>query len=127
MFCSLRIFNPEEVSADMVIRLTSDIFVHALIRRAELNGAVGMVVRKGDATAGSIFVKLNTLNGMATVFGQSRTPDGELMWLRGTGPEPVPDETAEAYLERQCKFDPDLWIVEIEDREGRHFLLEPVA
>ncbi len=86
-----------------------------------------MVVRRGDATGGSIFVKLNTLDGMATVFSQSRTLDGEPMWARGTGPEPVSDEKAEAYLERQRGFDPDIWIIEIEDRQGRHFLLEPVA
>ncbi|MDE1173836.1 MAG: DUF1491 family protein [Parvibaculaceae bacterium] len=111
----------------MVIRLTSDIFVHALIRRAELNGAAAMVVCRGDATGGGIFVKLNTLDGMAIVFSQSRTLDGEPMWVRGTGPEPVSDEKAEAYLTRQRGFDPDIWIVEIEDRQGRHFLLEPVA
>ncbi len=73
-----------------------------------------------------ILVKLNLLNGTSQVFSPARNGDGELIWLRATGSNPVPESEADAYIERQHRVDPDIWVVEIEDRHGRHFLLEPV-
>ncbi len=81
-----------------------------------------MVVRKGDATAGGVFVKVNRLDGTVDVYSQARRGDGEAIWICSTGPDPVAEEKADDYLARQFKFDPDIWVVEIEDREGRHFL-----
>lgn len=81
-----------------------------------------MVVRKGDETAGGVFVKVNRLDGTADVYSQARRGDGEQVWLCATGPQPVPESEADEYLARQFRFDPDIWVVEIEDRQGRHFL-----
>ena len=108
-------------------RLKAEIWVKALIRRCEVEGAAAMVVRRGDATSGVVLVKINRLNGTATILTPTRAGDGSFLWLAGTGPNPVPEADADAYVERQRKFDPDLWVVEIEDRAGRHFLSEPVA
>jgi hypothetical protein len=108
-------------------RLKAEIWVKALIRRAEVDGASAMVVRRGDATSGVVLVKVNRLDRTALVFAPARAGDGSLIWLAGTGLEPVAERDADAYIERQRKFDPDLWVVEIEDRQGRHFLLEPVG
>jgi hypothetical protein len=108
-------------------RLKAEIWVKALIRRVELEGAAAMVVRRGDATSGVVLVKINRLDGSATVLTPTRDGDGAFLWLAGTGADPVPELEADAYVERQRKFDPDLWVVEIEDRAGRHFLQEPVA
>lgn len=108
-------------------RLKAEIWVKALIRRVEINGASAMVVRRGDASSGVVLVKLNHLNGQAEVFSPARAGDGSLIWMRSTGPEPVPESQTDTYLEKQRGFDPDLWIVEIEDRQGRHFLQEPIG
>lgn len=108
------------------VRLNADIWVKALLRRCEVMGGNGVVVRHGD-DSGAILVKLNLLNGTSTVFSPARNGEGELIWLRATGTAPVPEADAEAYIERQRRVDPDIWVVEIEDRHGRHFLLEPVA
>ena len=110
----------------IVPRLKAGIFVRALIRRAEVAGAHAAVVRKGAEEAGAILLKLNPLNGTCTVLSQARRGDGELVWVNPLG-GPADEEKARGYFERQVKYDPDLWIVEIEDREGRTFVDEPVV
>lgn len=86
-----------------------------------------MVVRRGDSSSGVTLIKLNRLDGSACVLTPTRSAEGEMRWLRATGADFAPEETADAYIARQLKFDPDLWVVEVEDREGRHFLTEPVV
>ena len=110
----------------MTPRLKAGIFVRAVIRRAEVAGAQAYVVRKGSEEAGAIFLKVSRLDGTCTVLNQARDGEGELVWARPLG-EATDDAKAAAYLERQIKFDPDLWIVEIEDREGRAFVDEKVV
>lgn len=107
-------------------RLKSGIFVRALIRRAEAAGAQGFVVRKGAEEAGAVFIKIARLDGTARVLTQARDGDGELVWAQPLG-ESAPEDKAAAYFERQAKFDPDIWIVEIEDRQGRTFVDEKVV
>lgn len=107
-------------------RLKSGIFVRALIRRAQVAGAQGFVVRKGSEEAGAVFIKVARLDGTAFVLAQARAGDGELVWTRPLG-EACDDARASAYFERQVTFDPDIWVVEIEDREGRAFVDEKVV
>lgn len=110
------------------MRLRSDFFVSALIRRAETAGSIAMLRRRGSEEAGAIFVKINRLDGTAdvyapapqTAFDEDR-PSGRI-WTRATGGEPADDAKAEEYLARQFRFDSDIWVVEVEDRTGRHFL-----
>lgn len=109
---------------DIAPRLKADIWVKALIRRAQAAGAAAMVVRRGDDTSGTVLVKVNPLNGEAEVYSPAREGDGSLVWL-SKGRQPEAD--ADAYIEKQRRFDPDIWVIEIEDREGRHFLQEKVA
>ena len=112
---------------ELAPRLKAEIWVKALIRRCEVEGATAMVVSRGDATSGVVLVKVNSLDGLARVFSPTRAGDGSFQWLSATGAGPVPEAEADAYIDRQKKFDPDLWVVEIEDRAGRHFLQEPVV
>lgn len=107
-------------------RLKAGIFVRALIRRAEVAGAQAYVVRKGVEESGAIFLKISKLDGTTTVLSQARRGEGELVWVKPLG-EAVDEEKAAAWFEKQIKFDPDLWILEIEDREGRAFVDEPVV
>ena len=105
--------------------LSSDIWVYALVRRAELGGAFATIARKGDARAGAVIVKLyNPLTREAHLYAEATRGDGERVWM-----QPI-DSTAEseldAYVTRAARIDPDLWVVEIEDKDGRHFLVEPV-
>lgn len=104
--------------------LKSKFWVQALIRQCELTGAVAMVVHSGDPDAGAVLVKINTLGRGCMVLSQVRTGAGEKAWMRATGEDFVDESVADAYIERQRGYDEDLWVVEVEDRDGRTPLAE---
>jgi hypothetical protein len=105
--------------------LSTDIWVGTLIRRAEQGGAFVAVARKGDPRAGAVLVKtLNRLEGTSCLYAEAFRGDGERVWMQPTGSHEEPD--LDRYIERAVRVDPDLWVVEIEDKDGRHFLTEPV-
>lgn len=106
--------------------LSSDLWVSALIRRAELSGAFATVARKGDARAGTVIVKAyDTSTRRARLYTEAFGPDGDRLWMQPV--ESDSESELDDYLRRQAGYDPDLWVVEIEDREGRHFITEKVA
>jgi hypothetical protein len=107
-------------------RLKSKLYVQALIRRCEAQGAGAFVVRKGAEEAGAIFLKINRLDGRCTVLSPARRGEGERIWTRPLGEEADEAQAAE-YFARQTRFDPDIWIVEVEDRAGRAFVDEPIV
>lgn len=109
------------------MRLRSDIFAAALIRRAEVQGAVAMLRRRGAAEAGAVFIKLDRLDGRAAVYGPApqseELPEGvDRLFAKVHAGDWVEPGEAESRLKREIMFDPDLWIVEIEDRDGRVFV-----
>ena len=110
----------------MVPRLKAGIFVRALIRRAQVEGAMATVVRKGAEESGAVFLQVRRADGTSLVLDQARRGDGDLVWVKPLG-DAADDEKVRAYFEQQLKFDPDIWILEIEDREGRAFVDEPVV
>ncbi len=110
----------------MTPRLKAGFFVRALIRRAEVAGAQAYVVKKGAEDAGAVFLKIARLDGSCTVLNQITLGEDERGWARPLG-ESCDEAKAAAYFERQKKYDPDLWIIEIEDREGRSFVDEKIV
>lgn len=105
------------------MRLTADIWVSAYLTRLRLADIPAFVTRKGDATAGAVLVKLNTLDGRASAFQRSfDLLTGDRRWIVLTeGDEAAVDLS----VSKQAGFDPDLWVIEVEDRKGRHLLDEP--
>lgn len=107
------------------MRLKSSIWVSAYVRRCHIEGAYAVVRRRGAEEAGAVFVKLDRLDGTATLFAPAAQAlldedSGERRFEPvGEGDDPA---AIEARLVRELRFDPDLWIVEVEDRQGRHFL-----
>ena len=105
------------------MRLTAEIWVSAYLARLRIEAIPAFVVRRGEATAGAVLIKLNTLDGQACCFQRSfDLQSGERIWMVLTeGDEPTVDLT----VERQIGYDPDLWVIEVEDRNGRHLLDQP--
>lgn len=106
-------------------RLKAGIFIRALIRRAEVGGASAFIARKGSEEAGAIILKVATLDGEVLLLNQARDGKGDLVWARPFGGA-VPETRATEWCARQAQFDPDVWILEIEDRQGRAFVDEPI-
>lgn len=108
------------------MRLRSDIFVAAYLRRSIVEGVPAVQRRRGSPEAGAIFLKIDRLDGTAELYGPAPQSlagedDGERRFTpRFAGPVPSPD--VEERLAKEIRFDPDLWIIEADDRAGRHFL-----
>ena len=110
------------------MRLKSGIWVAAYLRRCEVEGVDAVLRRRGAEEAGAVFIKISRLDGTAEVFGpapqsafdEARPADRAFSPALKT--QPAPEAETEAYLAKQIKFDPDIWIVEVEDRAGRNFL-----
>ncbi len=107
------------------MRLRSDIWVAAYLRLRNAEGAVAVLRRRGAAEAGAIVVKLDRLDGRAALYGpapqslSAALPPGvDRLFTRMHQPEWIDPADAEARLAREVRFDPDLWIVEVEDRSG---------
>jgi hypothetical protein len=94
-------------------RIKAGVWVSAALRLGGIEGKPGMVIRKGDADAGGVLVVLRGRTGNM-LLSQFRDINGELAWMRATGPAPVPEETADAYIRKQVQFDPDLWVIEFD-------------
>ena len=101
-------------------RLTSRFWIDAYLTRLRMYDIPAFVVAHGDDTGGAVLVKLATLDGNATVFQRSfDLMTGDRQWVElASGVEIEVDEA----IARQRGFDPDLWVIEVEDRQGRHLL-----
>ncbi|HEY7458004.1 MAG TPA: DUF1491 family protein [Xanthobacteraceae bacterium] len=110
------------------MRLKSAIWVAAYVRRCHLEGAFAVVRRRGAEEAGAIFVKISRLDGTAALYGPAPQSafegarPGDRRFVLSFAAGFVADADVEARLGRELGFDSDLWIVEVEDRAGRHFL-----
>lgn len=101
-------------------RLKAQVIVQSAIRRASMRGIPATVARRGDPDAGAVYVKVNRgPEAGCTVLAPTRDYERDRLWWRpATGDAPVPEADADAYLERERRIDPDLWVLEIEDRDG---------
>ena len=103
-------------------RLTAEFWVRAYLARLRLADIPAFVVARGDPTAGAVLVKLSTLDARARLFQRSfDLATGRRNWVvLSEGAEPEVD----AAITRQRRHDPDLWVIEVEDRAGRTLLDE---
>ncbi|MDF2232295.1 DUF1491 family protein [Albimonas sp. CAU 1670] len=105
----------------MEARLASGFWVQAYRHRLEMAMIPCYITHRGDATAGAVLVKVATLDGLATVYERRMTLEGRAWMVLAEGPEAEVD----AAIARQRGYDPDLWVIELEDAQGRTLLDEP--
>lgn len=103
------------------MRLKTEIWVSAFLRRCMVEGTYGAVVRKGAAEAGAVYVIVDHRDGTCHLFGPAPGPSydeqGERRWAKEL-PYPATPAQASEVLERKQRYDPDIWIVEVEDHKG---------
>jgi len=108
------------------MRVKSEIWVRAYLRYCQAEGVPVVIARRGDTAAGAIFIAVDLLDGGIHLYAPAPAglpgSEDERRWVSSFGPKRVSRGEADVYLARQMDFDPDLWIVEVEDRKGRHFL-----
>jgi hypothetical protein len=110
------------------MRLKTAIWVAAYLRRRHVAGTLAVLRRRGAEEAGAVFIKIARLDGSADLYGPAPqtafegSHPAERLFTACFKSQPVPEADVESYLTRQLRFDPDLWIIEVEDRSGSHLL-----
>jgi len=118
------------------MRLHSHIWVSAFIRQVNTAGASAVLTQRGEATAGAIYIKVALLDRTARLYSPAPlflleetkqvkneiTQDIDRVWHSEFGSEPRDEFEIDQFLRQQTQYDPDIWLIEVEDREGRHFL-----
>lgn len=101
-------------------RLPAELWIKAHIRRCMVEGIPATVVHRGEKHSGTLILKINQLDQGVKVLNQTRDMEGAIAWMPALGGKLVAEADADAYIERAVKRDPDVWVVEIEDRDGNH-------
>jgi hypothetical protein len=113
-------------ATEQSMRLKSALWVAAYLRRCQVEGTFGVVRRRGAEEAGAIYVRIDRLNGTSDLYGPAPQSEvdggGDRSFVPCLAERPALDAAVETYLAREIKFDPDVWIVEVEDAAGRNFL-----
>ena|SRR5450631_315747 len=116
------------------MRLKSGIWVAAYVRRCHVEGAFAAVRRRGADEAGAVYIKINRLDGTGILYGPApqsvfddTQPATRLFTIIVGAGTPAPEANIEARLIREIRYDPDVWIVEVKDRAGCHFLDDAVV
>lgn len=111
------------------MRIRSDLWVGGYCRRVMAQGGYVVVARRGEASAGAIFLRIDRLDGTGALYGpapQSLADDdtGARRFVAHPGGSAVPNDQIAHRMAKEIRFDPDCWIVDVEDRAGRSFLEE---
>ncbi len=99
-------------------RIPTAVWVDAHLRKFQSDGKSCYIVNKGAYATGTVLLKINTLGQGCLILQQQRNLDGELGWMKLMKGEHIPEPQADEYLHKAIDRDPDIWAIEIEDREG---------
>jgi len=101
-------------------RLPTELWVQLHLRRCSADATPVALLRRGEPERGTVLLKLNQIEAGCRILTQARDLEGRLGWLAALGGRLVPEAEADAYIARAIDRDPDLWVIEIEDRNGRN-------
>jgi len=101
-------------------RLPTELWVQAHLRRCSIDAMPAALLRRGEPERGTVLLKLNQIEAGCRILTQARDLDGRLGWLAALGGKLVAEAEADAYIARAVERDPDLWVIEIENPDGRN-------
>lgn len=101
-------------------RLPVHFWIDAQLKPLNDRGIFYYIAQKGERNSGIVLLKLNGLNGSCSLLIQQRNIDGKMGWMHAMGKELVEERDADQYIQRSISRDPDLWVIEIEDREMKN-------
>lgn len=107
-------------------RLPTHVLAGALLRRAAAAGGFGMLLARGEREAGALVLVCREAGRTVAVRELATGPDGKRI-LRLAGPESPDDESVTAWIERRRRYDPDLWIVELDIADAERFAAETIG
>jgi len=99
-------------------RVKTRIWIQSFMKRFSNLGFMLTVAKRGDDDAGAVFLKINCMESGCRVYTHTRNDKGSFSWISDMGSEMISEEEAGKYVQRQIKYDPDIWVVEIEDPKG---------
>lgn len=97
-------------------RLPTALYVDAHLRRLAAEGVYYYILQKGAYASGSILLKINGIENGCVLLQQQRDLDGKMGWMKMLKGDVAPETDADAYIARARDRDPDLWVIEVEDR-----------
>ncbi len=101
-------------------RLKTELWVKAQIRRCDIEMIPAVVARRGDPDGGAVYLRLDRHAAGCVLLSRTYGPDGERIWHGPLGDAPLEPARVDAYLEKQASFDPDFWVLEVDDPDGRY-------
>lgn len=107
-------------------RLKTELWVKAFIRRCWSADVPALLLRRGETDSGTIMLKMNGGAADVCVYARGLLADGSWGWRRASGPKLLTDQDADAYVERQLKYDSDIWVIEVESADITRFVDDPV-
>lgn len=109
-------------AAEVAARLATGFWVGALRRRVEAAGGFAMVLAKGDPEAGSVLLLLRAEDGSISAISKVNVGDGKTTWQTIFDKRSERDEAVREALEKRRRFDPDLWIIELDIDDPARFI-----
>jgi hypothetical protein len=103
-------------------RLNAKLWVNSLLRRVSQVGDFAAVIKKGDETAGQVILVARRRNGQLQVFTRTMNSLGDYSWTVAMANEQEELGKINEYLERQARYDPDLWIIELDTDNPERFV-----
>lgn len=104
-------------------RIPTYLWLEAKIRELSAQGVGVYVIQRGDRTGGLVLLKISDMAGQCRLLTRQRNLDGELMWMAALKEEMADEKSADEYIARACQRDPDLWVVEVEDRDMKNLFI----
>lgn len=106
--------------SDFDNRLPTELWVDAHLKQCTIHAIHYYVIKKGCPIGGTVMIKQNGMCDNVQVISQARDLDGKMFWFKAFNEGYVDEKRADEYIQRAISRDPDLWVIEIEDKNFKN-------